>query len=306
MVAAAHPGLLGQVHPDRGGGVGHDGLRRSGGVDRGPHRRGPGAAVEPRQDVGRPAANWAVGGAASVLVFLFVSRREPSADAVAILMIGAAIYAFLESVRAGIDDNLVGALPTALAVYQMSLVFPPPLLRLRRSRRGTGPSRSRSTRRRPRSWAAFGVVRRSGAVAGGDRRVPDPRLRGLGRLRSALGVLPRRHGRDEARLPAQGGARRGAGRHGPARRRPRRRQLPRAGRAPAPRRARRRIRRVLRARRSPTRWAPRSAPSSAGGPFSPLTLRAVPAGTPGAVSIPGTAASLAGAALIALAGGASA
>ena len=45
-------------------------------------------------------------------------------------MIGAAIYAFLESVRAGIDDNLVGALPTALAIYQMSLVFPPPLLRV--------------------------------------------------------------------------------------------------------------------------------------------------------------------------------
>ena len=45
-------------------------------------------------------------------------------------MIGSAIYAFLESVQAGIDDNLVGALPTALAVYQMSLVFPPPLLRV--------------------------------------------------------------------------------------------------------------------------------------------------------------------------------
>ena len=75
-------------------------------------------------------SNWAVGGAASVLVFLFVSRREPAADSTAILVIGAAIYAFLESVRAGIDDNLVGALPTALAVYQMSLVFPPPLLRL--------------------------------------------------------------------------------------------------------------------------------------------------------------------------------
>jgi len=37
-------------------------------------------------------------------------------------------------------------------------------------------------------------------------------------------------------------------------------------------------------------------------PFSPLTLSALPAGTPGAISLPGTAASLAGAAAIALAG----
>ena len=39
-------------------------------------------------------------------------------------------------------------------------------------------------------------------------------------------------------------------------------------------------------------------------PFSPLTLRALPAGTPGAISLPGTAASLAGGALIAAAGAA--
>jgi uncharacterized protein (TIGR00297 family) len=36
--------------------------------------------------------------------------------------------------------------------------------------------------------------------------------------------------------------------------------------------------------------------------FSPLTLRPVPKGTPGAVSVPGTAAALAGAALMGLAG----
>lgn len=73
-------------------------------------------------------SNWAVGGAASVLVFLFVTRREPEVAGAAILLTGAAIYAFLESVHAGIDDNIVGALPTALAVYQMSLHWPPPFL----------------------------------------------------------------------------------------------------------------------------------------------------------------------------------
>ena len=100
-------------------------------------------------------------------MFLFVSRREPAADAVAILMIGAAIYAFLESVRAGIDDNLVGALPTALAVYQMSLVFPPPLLRIVEiapthllAALGVNAAVAALT-------AALGIVSRSGAVAGG-------------------------------------------------------------------------------------------------------------------------------------------
>ena len=112
-------------------------------------------------------SNWAVGGAASVLVFLFVSRRDPTPDAVAILVIGAAIYAFLESVRAGIDDNLVGALPTALAVYQMSLAFPPPFLRLGEIPAshllvafGVNAAVALLT-------GALGIVSRSGAIAGG-------------------------------------------------------------------------------------------------------------------------------------------
>ena len=64
-------------------------------------------------------ANWAVGGAGAVLVFRFVAARRLEPVAVAILVCGAALYAFLESVRSGLDDNLVAALPTALAVFQL-------------------------------------------------------------------------------------------------------------------------------------------------------------------------------------------
>ena len=64
-------------------------------------------------------ANWAIGGAGAVLVFRFVSARRLEPVAVAILVCGAALYAFLESVRSGLDDNLVAALPTALAVFQL-------------------------------------------------------------------------------------------------------------------------------------------------------------------------------------------
>jgi uncharacterized protein (TIGR00297 family) len=40
-------------------------------------------------------------------------------------MVGAGIYAFLESVRSGLDDNIVAALPTALAVYGMGTAGAP-------------------------------------------------------------------------------------------------------------------------------------------------------------------------------------
>jgi uncharacterized protein (TIGR00297 family) len=63
--------------------------------------------------------NWAVGGAGAVLVFRFVAVRRLEPVAVAILVCGAVLYAFLESVRSGLDDNLVAALPTALAVFQL-------------------------------------------------------------------------------------------------------------------------------------------------------------------------------------------
>ncbi len=64
-------------------------------------------------------ADWAVGGAGAVLVFRFVTARRLDPAPVAILVCGAALYAFLESVRSGLDDNLVAALPTALAVFQL-------------------------------------------------------------------------------------------------------------------------------------------------------------------------------------------
>ena len=60
-------------------------------------------------------ANWAAGSTASIAVFRFVSARPLELVAVFLLVAGSAVYAFLESVRAGIDDNLVAALPTALA-----------------------------------------------------------------------------------------------------------------------------------------------------------------------------------------------
>jgi uncharacterized protein (TIGR00297 family) len=64
-------------------------------------------------------ANWAIGGAGAVLVFGFVAARRLEPVAVAILVGGAALYAFLESVCSGLDDNLVAALPAALAVFQL-------------------------------------------------------------------------------------------------------------------------------------------------------------------------------------------
>ena len=65
-------------------------------------------------------ADWAFGGAAAVGVFGFVAARlEP--EAVAILMCGAGLFAFFESARTGLDDNLVPALPTAFFLAWVSL-----------------------------------------------------------------------------------------------------------------------------------------------------------------------------------------
>jgi uncharacterized protein (TIGR00297 family) len=64
-------------------------------------------------------ANWAAGATASILVFWFVSARPLDPLASVLLLAGAAVYAFLESVRAGIDDNLVAAIPTALVLIQL-------------------------------------------------------------------------------------------------------------------------------------------------------------------------------------------
>lgn len=110
-------------------------------------------------------ADWAVAGAASTAVFSFVTARAPGPDTVAVLCIGAGVYAFLESVESGLDDNVVAAFPTALVLYELGRHWPPALA---------------ST---PPSWGsvavalgvnlvigaamgALGVVSRSGAVAG--------------------------------------------------------------------------------------------------------------------------------------------
>ncbi|HSS44594.1 MAG TPA: DUF92 domain-containing protein [Thermoanaerobaculia bacterium] len=69
------------------------------------------------------ASNWAVGGGAAVLFFWWVATWL-TPPAVAILIIGSCLYAFLESVRAGIDDNIVAAIPTALAMVQLGYLKP--------------------------------------------------------------------------------------------------------------------------------------------------------------------------------------
>lgn len=68
-------------------------------------------------------ANVLVGAAAGILLFVFVSAGTSSqADAVpfgsvaASMVLAASLFGFLESLRAGIDDNLVAPLPTALVL----------------------------------------------------------------------------------------------------------------------------------------------------------------------------------------------
>jgi uncharacterized protein (TIGR00297 family) len=70
-------------------------------------------------------SDWAFGGAAAVLCFWFVAARGLEPEAVAILMIGAGLFALLESVRSGLDDNLVPALPTAFFLAWVSLPVSP-------------------------------------------------------------------------------------------------------------------------------------------------------------------------------------
>jgi uncharacterized protein (TIGR00297 family) len=64
-------------------------------------------------------SDWAVGGLGAVLVFRFVTARPLVPAAASVLVAGAALYAFLESIPSGVDDNLVAAVPTALAVFQL-------------------------------------------------------------------------------------------------------------------------------------------------------------------------------------------
>jgi len=80
---------------------------------------GPPLPWNPQKTWAGALSNWAVGGLGAVLVFRFVTARPLVPAAVAVLVAGAALYAFLESVPSGLDDNLVAAVPTALAVFQL-------------------------------------------------------------------------------------------------------------------------------------------------------------------------------------------
>src|SRR4029453_3462487 len=74
------------------------------------------------------AANWASGATAAILVFRFVSARPLVPLAVVLLLAGAAVSAFLESVRAGLDDNLGAPAPAARVMIQLGIWPEAPLL----------------------------------------------------------------------------------------------------------------------------------------------------------------------------------
>ena len=64
--------------------------------------------------------NWAVSTVSSLLVLWFYIGAPPAPGVVAILLAGAALFAFLESMRTGLDDNIVAPIPTALAIMSLS------------------------------------------------------------------------------------------------------------------------------------------------------------------------------------------
>jgi uncharacterized protein (TIGR00297 family) len=70
-------------------------------------------------------SNWAVAGGAAVGVLWFYAGQPPAPQAIPVIFIGAAVYAFLESVRSGLDDNIVAAFPTALVLVILAGMFPP-------------------------------------------------------------------------------------------------------------------------------------------------------------------------------------
>jgi uncharacterized protein (TIGR00297 family) len=244
-------------------------------------------------------ANWAVAGSTANLVFLFVSRRDPQPDSVAILMIGAGIYAFLESVKSGLDDNLVAPLPAALAIYQLGMGWPLPWL-LGLSARWLAIALGVNVLAAL-LMGALRAVSRSGVVAGA---VAGFVILGVGGWSAygllwtffLLGTLATKLG--YRRKAAAGLAQSDSGRRGAAN--------------------------VVANCVVPAAFLLLGVPSLAyvaafgaaladtlatevgtlygRRAFSPLTFRSLPAGTPGAISWPGTAASLVGAALTALAG----
>ena len=128
---------------------------------------GPALPWNPRKTWIGFFADWAVAGTTSVLVFAFVvAGWPPRPDTVLVLFVGAAVFAFLESVESGLDDNVIAALPTALLLYRFRTHWPPGL---------TGGSPTAGTLAvalAVNTAAAAGmgglrVVSRSGAIAGG-------------------------------------------------------------------------------------------------------------------------------------------
>jgi len=245
-------------------------------------------------------ANWAVASAASVAVFLFVSARPAGADAAAILVIGAAVYAFLESVRSGIDDNVVAALPTALVVYQLGLVWPPHPLASFASPAIVVLAAIAVNAVVAAAMGALRVVSRSGAAAGGVVGAVILACGGWGAYGLLwafflAGTLATKLG--YRRKAALGLAQADSGRRGAA-------HVWANCLVPA-------ALLLLAAPRAGYAAAFAAALADTLGteigtlfgrrPFSPLTFRRLEPGTPGAVSLPGTLASLAGAAVIALA-----
>ncbi|HWZ86027.1 MAG TPA: DUF92 domain-containing protein [Thermoanaerobaculia bacterium] len=245
-------------------------------------------------------ADWAVAGATSAAVFSFVVRRAPQPDTVLVLMIAAGAYAFLESVRSGLDDNVVAALPTALVLYRLGYHWPPVLAAGAVSAGGLGVALAINLAVAA-VMGALRVVSPSGAVAGG---VAGFLILGAGGWRAyallwvffLLGTVATRLG--YRRKAAAGTAQANEGRRGAAN--------------------------VVANCLVPVALLllglPAVAFAAAFGAaladtlgtevgtlygrraFSPLALQPLPPGTPGAVSLPGTAASLAGAFAIAGAG----
>lgn len=262
---------------------------------------GPGLPWNPTKTWVGLFAGWAFAFGASLAVFAFVSARTPGRDTAAVLWIGAAVYAFLESVRAGIDDNVVAALPTALVLYHLNAHWPP---RLWEGAAATPADLAVALGVNVLVAAVTGtagIVSRSGAVGGAVAGFAI--LAGGGWRAYALlwvffaaGTLATRigYGRKSAAGTAQAeGGRRGAahvaancsvpaallllGLSGAA-------YAAAFGAALAD----------TLGTEVGTLWGRR--------PFSPLTFRPLARGTPGAISWPGTAASAAGAVLLAAAG----
>lgn len=111
-------------------------------------------------------ANWAAGASASVAVFRFVSARPLELVAVVLLLVGSAVYAFLESVRAGIDDNLVAAVPTALVLIQLGRWPEAPLTPFHAGSGGRLAAALAVNVAAALVTGGAGLVTRSGAIAG--------------------------------------------------------------------------------------------------------------------------------------------